>query len=124
MENEPDLELPDLNLSLDELIRQRALFEINLYDYLVNPFVFIQEEIIQEEFIQEEFWEPVKVPFDKFGDLVDIAQEDICHICTNNCSNFKKLNCCNQKMCNDCCYLWFNDSVKCPYCYQDLRDFN
>jgi hypothetical protein len=98
--------------NLYELIRQRNEFELQIYDFLVNPI------------ISDDFWEPVKVSFKEINKLKDSIKEDICHICTDKHLNFKKLNCCNQEICNGCCHNWFNESVKCPFCFQDLRDFN
>jgi hypothetical protein len=95
------------------LLLERDAFELEMYDYLVNPFI-----------IPESFWEPVDVSFEKVSELEDIIKEDTCYICSETHLNFKKVNCCNQEICNGCCYKWFKTSVKCPYCYQDLREFN
>ena len=111
----PDLNYPDLNdpsLTYDLYIFQRNAYEIQIYDFLVTPI------------IPESFWEPVKVSFDGVRELGDIIGKDICSICTYSRLNFKNVNCCNQKICNGCCYKWFNESVKCPYCFQDIREFN
>ena len=108
-----------LNHPLSLLINERTLFENQLYDYLLQP-VFIDESI----FIDESFWEPVKIGYNNVKELNDIITEDDCPICTDKHLNFKNLHCCNQKLCNGCCYIWFENSVKCPYCYQDLREFN
>ena len=95
-------------------INERTNFENALYDYLVEPLMLIDDS----------FWEPVKVYYKDVKELEDIIGEDVCYICTDKHLNFKNLHCCNQKLCNDCCYTWFGSSVKCPYCYQDLREFD
>jgi len=100
--------------NLDDLVFRRALFEIEVYDYLVDPFLGIPES----------FWEPVRVSFENVKDLEDHISKDTCYICSESHLNFKKMSCCNQKMCNGCCYSWFEKSVNCPYCYQDLRKFD
>jgi hypothetical protein len=92
------------------LIEERHLFELEIYDYLVRP--------------PDSFWDPVRVSFDGVDFLENIIEESECVICSEMHLNFKKVNCCNQIMCNGCCYKWFDISVKCPYCYQDLREFN
>ena len=94
---------------LEALLRERENFENYIYDNLI---------------LSDSFWEPVKVCFENVKDLKDIIGEDTCCICTDTHLNFKNLNCCNQKMCNGCCYSWFEKSVNCPYCYQDLRKFD
>uniref|UniRef100_A0A6C0AYK6 RING-type domain-containing protein n=1 Tax=viral metagenome TaxID=1070528 RepID=A0A6C0AYK6_9ZZZZ len=93
---------------------ERDAFELEMYDYLVNPFLGIPDS----------FWEPINVSFENVNELEDIIKEDTCYICSETHLNFKKVNCCNQEICNGCCYKWFKTSVKCPYCYQDLREFN
>ena len=102
----------DIYFNYLALLNERHDFEINMYDFLVTPI------------IPDSFWEPVKVSFDGVRELGDIIGKDICSICTYSRLNFKNVNCCNQKICNGCCYKWFNESVKCPYCFQDLREFN
>ena len=101
-------------VNLEQLLNERDLFEQEMYDLLVSPF----------HEIDESFWEPVKISFDGVKNLEDHIGENICSICTDKHLNFKKLNCCKQKMCNGCCYTWFENSVKCPYCFQDIREFN
>ena len=104
------------NESLQNLIWERARFENEIYDYLVGPLIsFIDNE---------SFWEPVKVGYKNVKELPDDVTQDTCVICTEQHLNFKSLICCNQKMCNGCCYQWFESSVKCPYCFQDIREFH
>ena len=103
----------NVNRDLEELIQERNATESYFYDVLVNPI-----------FISENFWEPVKVGFGGVKELKDVIGEETCCICMESHLNFKEINCCHQKMCNDCSYKWFDSSVKCPYCYQDLREFN
>ena len=94
------------------------LFENLIYRYFENDGMFLQPSV------PESFWEPVIVSYNGVNKLEDIIGEDSCCICTENHINFKKLGCCNQKMCNGCCYKWFETSVKCPYCFQDIREFD
>jgi len=101
--------------SLQILMSERRRFENEIYDFLVAPLLSFVED--------ESFWEPVKVGYKNVKDLPDDVTEDTCVICTEQHLNFKSLICCNQKMCNGCCYQWFESSVKCPYCFQDIRDF-
>ena len=102
------------NDSLQSLISERNRFESEIYDFLVAPLLLFQED---------SFWEPVKVGYKNVKNLPDHIGQDTCVICTDQHLNFKSLVCCNQKMCNGCCYQWFEGSVKCPYCFQDLREF-
>ena len=48
-----------------------------------------------------------------------------CYICLDNIhlneNDFLELNCCKNNICLDCAIKWFNESVMCPYCKQDLR---
>lgn len=103
------------NDSLQILMSERRRFENEIYDFLVAPLLSFVED--------ESFWEPVKVGYKNVKDLPDDITQDTCVICTEQHLNFKSLICCNQKMCNGCCYQWFESSVKCPYCFQDIRDF-
>ena len=101
-------------MNLQQLIQEREEFEQALYDFFINDYLIIPES----------FWEPVKVCYQNVQSLQDIIIEENCVICTDKHTNFKKVHCCNQKICNGCCYEWFSISVKCPYCYQDLREFD
>ncbi len=117
-------DLLDLNESLSVYINERNQFENNLYDYLLTGnqdnivFIFPENEP------DESFWEPVVVSYKNVNLLPDIIGENTCTICTDLHLNFKKMKCCGQSMCNGCCYEWFERSVKCPYCIQDIRDFD
>ena len=121
----PDLEDPsdddslDIDQHLTNLIHSRNQFENQVYDYLLNPngivFVFTETD--------DSFWDPVVVPYLGVHLLKWVNVDEICTVCTDNCFHFKIMSCCSQKMCNSCSYSWFERSVKCPYCYQDLRDF-
>ena len=91
-------------------------FENRLYDYLSRT--------IEPIILNESFWEPVRVNYKHTKELNDIIGEDTCCICTDKHLNFKQLHCCKQKMCNGCSYTWFDNSVKCPYCFQDIREFD
>ena len=121
MESESELER-QLNL----LIYERNQFENNLYDHLLNgegiTFIFTDNE--DNEDSDDDFWAPVVIAYNNIERLPDVISEDTCSICTDNHLNFKKVICCGQKLCNGCCYEWFSRSVKCPYCLQDLRDFD
>jgi hypothetical protein len=98
--------------NLQILINERNRFEDQLYDYLLS------------ESIPASFWEPITVCYEKTKDLEDVIGEESCIICMETHINFKKLHCCKQKLCNGCSYKWFETSVKCPYCYQDIREFD
>jgi len=114
----------DLNTTFSNLLYERGLFENRLYDILVDPFMYAPGIYVADGYVPDSFWDPVKVSYENVRSLKDIIIQDNCCICTDNHINFKKLHCCNQKMCNGCCYEWFDNSVKCPFCYQDLREFD
>jgi hypothetical protein len=98
---------------LNLLIRDRNRFEDYIYDYLVTAIE-----------IPESFWEPVTVCLtDKQIDLIKIIEcEEIeCFICKDNKNLYKKLTCCDNKICLDCTNIWFNKSVFCPFCKKDQR---
>ena len=98
-------------MNLEDLIQRRRLFELEMYDLLVSPLIFYD---------QEDFWEPVKIQLKK--ELKSINITDTCVICTDLQHEFKIVDCCNQKLCSSCSKKWFDQSVKCPYCFQDLRE--
>jgi hypothetical protein len=115
-----DSELSEYELSentplynLESLIRHRNRFEDYIYDYLVTA-----------NEIPESFWEPVTVCLsDKQIDLIKTIEcEEIeCFICKDNKNLYKKLTCCDNKICLDCTNIWFNKSVFCPFCKKDQR---
>ena len=98
---------------MEELIRERTLFEDELYDNLINLQLFIPES----------FWEPVNVSLtiEQIDKLKNINLNEICLICNSDSSTFRELSCCKKQMCDSCIITWFNLSVKCPYCKHDLR---
>ena len=104
--------LPEYNT----LILERNYFEINVYDLLISDVVGV---------IPDDFWEPIVVKLStvKIKKLKTINCESECIICAENREKFKEMNCCKQSMCCGCVNIWFNTSVKCPFCIQDLRDF-
>jgi hypothetical protein len=118
MENDPAITFIFLQgeETINRLIRERLDFENEMYDYLLEPINILID-------VDDSFWEPVHVGYNKVKELKDIITEDDCCICTEKHLNFKSIRCCNQKMCNNCCYTWFEKSVKCPFCQQDIRDF-
>ena len=101
---------------IQNLILERNLFEIQVYDYLVDPFLFISED----------FWEPVKVGLsvEQISKCEELVEQDECIICTNICNTFRKLDCCNNKLCTNCINNWFTESVRCPFCICDIRELH
>jgi hypothetical protein len=121
------------NQTFNDYIRNRNNFENEMYDYLAsstsfNGIFFVYTNVINNEIddnlnIDDDFWDPVIVSYDSINLLEDITLQEHCHVCTEDKSLFKKLKCCSQNLCVECCQEWFGRSVKCPYCYQDLRNF-
>ena len=58
----------------------------------------------------------------KLDNMIDVIHHK-CIICNNNQTQFKKVACCNNLICNNCAKNWFlNESVYCPYCKFDQRN--
>jgi hypothetical protein len=127
--------------TFNNYLSERNHFENELYDHLVGSvsfnginFVYIHgisydtnENSVNENYtnaVNDDFWDPVVVSYDKVELLENIDEQGNCSICTEEQPSFKRLKCCNQKLCVGCCEEWFARSVKCPYCHQDLRDFD
>ena len=104
----------DVNELMDSLIVSRRLFELNLYDYLVTA---------ETEYLTD-FWEPIKVALDKkvIIGFKKIYEESECSICCTSKFFFREMPCCKQKFCINCINTWFTESVKCPFCKQDIRE--
>ena len=104
-----------IQLDFERLILERNQLETLIYDYLVDPFLFITDD----------FWEPVIISLT--DEQIDAFKTEIveteCIICTNESTFYKPLVCCNNKICVDCFKIWFKRSVQCPFCKQDLREF-
>jgi len=102
----------------------RSLFERMLLDHLV-----VDIEYSYSPEILDDFWEPVKVGLkqehlDEF-DMVKIqpgTESFNCFICSNDNDTYKLIPCCNKEMCTLCVNRWFKESVKCPFCKQDIRE--
>jgi hypothetical protein len=97
------------------LIIQRNAYEVQVYDYLVNPFLLMPDN----------FWEPVKVCLKphQITELTEVVIQENCIICADDTEFFREVKCCKNKLCHGCAERWFSESVKCPYCVRDLRDF-
>ena len=89
----------------------RTLLEILLFEYLISSL--------------SDFWEPVKVGLSEseLNKFKIVTSHDDCSICYEYCLNFNEMSCCKNKICTNCIKLWFNKSVYCPYCREDVRDY-
>ena len=114
---------PSPNFILDWLRNNSSLSTRNALDMviissLLNPATLPPNEA---------FWEPVKVGLTlEQGEQVPlstISEADCCWICTENKTLWRTLPCSDQHVvCHDCFIKWFSESVKCPFCKQDVRD--
>jgi hypothetical protein len=122
LEIESELELEELELGNTEdlfyvALADRHQFEIDLYDFLINPMALIPQG--------DSFWDPVIVNLSELQiEKIEFIEKDSdCFICTSTFNYFKQVPCCSKLICDDCTDTWFCKSVKCPYCKQDLREF-
>ena len=98
------------------IVEERNAFENYIYDILVNPIMIIPHE-------SDSFWDPVIISLNNLDELETIVCEKIeCLICTDKFDTFKKVKCCNNKICLDCASNWFERSVFCPFCKHDQRE--
>jgi len=90
----------------------------NIEDFLLNF-------LILSQIYNDDFWEPVKVSLstEQISKLKIHNFSDECSICCECQSNFNIPDCCKNKICTLCVKKWFDKSVYCPYCKQDLRDY-
>ena len=112
--NENVVENTDILAAFERLLLERTQFELQVYDFLVDP-------VLQ---VPNEFWDPVivKLPDTTIEQIEQIEQIEECIICTTEQSVFKKLKCCDHQICKNCFKNWFDISVKCPFCKFDLRE--
>jgi len=102
--------------NFQRIIEERNAFEDYIYDILVNPIIIIPHE-------SDSFWDPVVVSLNNLDELETVVCEKIeCLICTDKYDTFKKVKCCNNKICLDCASNWFERSVFCPFCKHDQRE--
>ena len=102
----------------ERLARERTEYENYIYDILVNPIIIIPDE-------SDTFWDPVVVSLNDIEKLETVVCENIeCLICTEKCNIFKKVICCNNKICLECANNWFEKSVYCPFCKHDQREMS
>jgi hypothetical protein len=150
MENNDNEE--NTNDLLVELVNQRNRFEELLYDFLIpfdsgsitisnlnnhlnseneneNRFNRIVFRYTQSNGIElnenDSFWDPVVVnlSIQEIENLKEIHEcNKECIICNDLKNTFKIVNCCNNKICNECTNNWFNRSVYCPFCKSDQRN--
>lgn len=103
-------------MDLDESVDDRVL------RFLRNPLEYRIQHLFME--IPDHFWDPVTIslPEDEQQLLKRKLLKQDCIICNEEVYNFRILPCCNNDLCVDCVNTWFNKSVKCPYCNQDIRE--
>ena len=134
--------------NFEEFVNERNRFEENLYDFLIpfsagsitisnlnsylnqdpdddlsrfNRIIFRYIELNEND----SFWDPVVVnlssqEIENFKEIHECNKE--CIICNELKNTFKIVNCCNNKICNECTNNWFNRSVYCPFCKSDQRN--
>jgi hypothetical protein len=75
--------------------------------------------------VPDDFWEPVKISLSKeqIDNLKNNNIDEDCSICLDSKTAFKILECCRNKICVLCAKNWFNISIYCPYCKQDIRNY-
>lgn len=100
---------------------------VSIQDVLerVNPESGTSIQNILER-IGNNFWEPVKITTSlstlPYGCYAKDSYE--CPVCSEYRCKVYKLPCCKQRMCKFCGTDWFeNQSVNCPFCRKDLRDY-
>ena len=81
----------------------------------------LRTNIFEDPTTDDSFWEPVKVGILFDQKLLSTGNHsEICFICSDSFEKISELPCCKKEMCENCIEKWFNESVKCPYCKQDL----
>ena len=94
-------------------------FENWLYTLLTSGPVII--------FIEDEsFWEPIKIGLtdNELNKLTcAYTHKKECLICRDERRLYKVVHCCKNMMCTECAENWFNESVYCPFCKQDQRNY-
>ena len=115
--------------NIPEINNQESnILEINREELERNLIVLLLDNINSEDinFINgvstsEDFWDPVIIGLkhELKTETYDSFYE--CLICCNEKKSFKKIECCNNKICIECCSHWFEKSVYCPFCKKDLR---
>lgn len=115
--NSPELSSPDLNM----FGINREELERNLIGLLLDNINSGDINFMNSVSIPDDFWEPVNVGLkhELKTETYDSVYE--CLICCCEKKSFKKIECCNNKICIECCSHWFEKSVYCPFCKKDLR---
>lgn len=118
--------------TFEQLLIERMEFEERLYNTLIGNIngVYLYRSVVIENEIQPHsdhpFWDPVIVSLsqEQIGllETIELQEEIECLICKENETVFKKVVCCNNKLCLDCIFTWFNKSVFCPFCKHDQRE--
>ena len=114
--------------SYEQLLIERNEFEEELYNTLISNNLEILIELTEDLEDDDPFWDPVIVCLSNTQieslETVTIESQKECLICNENNDTFKKVSCCNNKICLDCVNSWFKKSVFCPFCKHDQREVN
>ena len=123
--NTGTLETPGTLESIDERIIR---FLSNPLEYQIEH-IFVNTNMLElinnRVRVPDGFWDPVVVSLSdhSFSLITNKLKKQDCIICNETEYNFKVVPCCRNELCTSCSASWFNKSVKCPYCNQDIRDF-
>jgi hypothetical protein len=121
-DNTDNTEIPE---SIDERIIR---FLSNPLEYQIQH-IFVNTNMLElinnRVRVPDGFWDPVVVSLSdhSFSLITNKLKKQDCVICNETEYNFKVVPCCKNDLCTSCATSWFNKSVKCPYCNQDIRDF-
>ena len=112
-------------LSIREAVPQYSV-SILFLDTSQNELEF-EEEMENEMFFENEgssFWDPVVVHLtsQQIENIQTVNLNQECSICNVEKDSFKKVQCCNNVLCVECCTSWFLTSVYCTFCRGDLRE--
>ena len=77
--------------------------------------------------IDESFWEPIKIGLTN-NELNTLTcahtHKKECLIFRDERRLYKVVHCCKNMICMECAENWFNESVYCPFCKEDQRNYS
>jgi hypothetical protein len=94
---------------------------INMYRQSGDEYIPI---VFEFNTVRSSFWDPVIVHLtsQQIENIQTVNLNQECSICNVEKDSFKKVHCCNNVLCAECCTSWFSKSVYCTFCRGDLRN--
>jgi len=109
----------DTDLSINNINYPMPIFEIpdNLRGHRGLPTISINNRQTKTDILYYDnyiYW----------CEILKLNKKEECNICMTKKNKFHKFKACAHKLCDSCCFTWFQENISCPICRSDIRDID